>query len=65
MPKPDRSMQAFEDAIAMLRQMKIAYPDLRLCQMIGNLGETYHLEDRDLTQRLKDDLRLGKVIAGD
>ena len=33
----------------------IKNPDLRLCQLIGNVapGDNYHIEDEDLEKRLK------------
>jgi hypothetical protein len=52
-----RDPKRIKPLLKLIEEIWVQYPDLRLCQLIGNCwvaGDNYHREDDELEKRLKE-----------
>jgi uncharacterized protein YihD (DUF1040 family) len=51
-----RNPNRIKPLLKLIEEIWEKYPDLRLCQLIGNVApyDNYHVEDDDLKNRLKE-----------
>jgi len=59
-----RNPKRIKPLLKLIEQIWKEYPDLRLCQLIGNVApyDNYHIEDDDLEIRLRKVYNINKEV---